>query len=86
MTSSFFFDKVAEIMTKTAKAVREVRGDCDRFVKEHVERALEECSVVSRDEFDRLRRQFDAATRENEGLKARLEALEKQCGVIPPAE
>ena len=77
-TTTRVFDEIAKLMTNAAGAAQGVRREIDQLVQTRVERALNEIEVVRREDFEVVRDIAIKAREENEALKKRLEALEKQ--------
>jgi len=77
-TQSAFFDELAKIMTEAAGAADGVRREAETVFRGQVQRLVTDMDFVTREEFEVVRDMARAAREENETLKARIEALEKQ--------
>jgi len=77
-TQSAFFDELAKIMTEAAGAADGVRREAETVFRSQVQRLVSDMDFVTREEFEVVRDMARVAREENETLKARIEALEKQ--------
>lgn len=78
-------DEFAKLMTDAAGAAQGVRKEAEAAFHAQADRWLNSLDVVRREEFDVVREMALKALEENEALKARLEALERQAGTAPVA-
>jgi len=76
-TQSAFFDAIAKMMTEVAGAADGARREAETVFRSQVERLVADMDFVSREEFEAVRDMARVAREENELLKARLEAVEK---------
>ena len=70
------FDDVSRLATSALGVAQNVREEVETLVRQRLERAIAELDVVSREEFDTVWAMAEEARKENEELRARLEALE----------
>ena len=70
------FDDVSRLATSALGVAQNVREEVETLVRQRLERAISELDVVSREEFDTVWAMAEEARKENEELRARLEALE----------
>lgn len=75
-TSNRFLDDIARLATDAAGAAQGVRREVETVVKTQIERLLRDMDVVTREEFEAVREMALLAREENDGLAARLAALE----------
>jgi BMFP domain-containing protein YqiC len=79
-TSNRFFDEMARLMNDAAGVAQGVRREFDTAFRTQAERILRDLDVVSREEFEAVKDMARLAREENEGLKARIAALEAKLG------
>ena len=84
-TNNRFFDEAARLMNDAAGVAQGVRREFDTLVRTQAERILNDLDVVRRDEFEAAKEMARLAREENEGLKARIAALEAKLADSPPA-
>ena len=80
-TSNRFFDEMARLMNDAAGVAQGVRREFDTLLRNQAERMLRDLDVVKREEFEAVKDMARIAREENEGLKARILALEAKLGV-----
>jgi len=76
-TRSRIFDDLGRLMTNAAGVAQGAREEAETAMKSWVDRWLADRDLVTREEFDAVRSMATKAREENEGLKARVAALEK---------
>jgi hypothetical protein len=79
-TTNRFFDEIARLMNDAAGVAQGVKREADTLFRNQAERILRDLDVVKREEFEAVKEMARLAREENETLKARIEALEKQAG------
>ena len=85
-TSNRLLDEMARLMNDAAGVAQGVRREFDSLFRSQAERILRDLDVVHREEFEAVKEMARLAREENELLKARIEALEKERGpAMPPA-
>lgn len=77
-TKNTILDEVAKIMTEAAGAADGVRREAETVMKSQLQRLVADMDFVTREEFEAVRESVMKAREENEALKARIDALEKQ--------
>lgn len=77
-TQGKLFDDLAKLATGAAGTLHGLKAEIEGLVRQRVERLVTEFDLVTREEFEAVRSMASEARRENEALKARLEALERQ--------
>ncbi len=82
--SAHFFDELARLMTNAAGAAQGVRNELDALFRAQAERVLNELDVVQREEFDAVREMAAMARQENDELRSKIVALEKQVSAPGP--
>ncbi len=75
-TTNRFFDEVARVMNDAAGVAQGVRREAETLFRNQAERILRDLAVVQREEFEAVKDMARLAREENEGLKARVAALE----------
>ena len=70
------FDDVSRLATSALGVAQNVREEVETLVRQRLERAIAELDVVSREEFDTVWAMAQEARKENEELRARIDALE----------
>jgi BMFP domain-containing protein YqiC len=86
-TRSKIFDDISQLMTNAMGVAQGARTEAETAVKGLVDRWLAERNLVTREEFEAVREMAVRAREENEALKSRLDALERDASAaeIPPA-
>ncbi len=87
-TSNRFLDDIARLVTDATGAAQGVRREVETVVKTQFERMLRDMDVATREEVEVLRDMLASLRAENEGLAARVQALETRLDVhdgVPPA-
>ncbi|HEY8351559.1 MAG TPA: accessory factor UbiK family protein [Sphingomonadales bacterium] len=79
-TQSKFFDDLAKLAAGAAGTLHGVRSEVEATFRQWAERWAAELDLVSREEFEAVRAMAVAARKENEELRARLDALELKLG------
>ncbi len=81
------FDDFSRLMTDASGLASGVRREAETAVRGQVERLLAAMDVVSRDEFEAVKRMAALARDENERLERRIIALEAKvsAATTPPA-
>jgi len=77
-TSNRFLDDMARVASGAVSAVTGLKGDGESFLRRHVEKALSELDLVSREEFEAVKAMAAKARREQDKLHARIAELEAQ--------
>jgi len=75
-TTNRFLDEIARLMNDAAGVASGVRREVDAVFRTQADRILRELDVVKREEFEAVKDMARIAREENEGLKARIAALE----------
>lgn len=75
-TRNKFFDDVSQMMTNAMGVAQGAKTEAETAMKGVMDRWLADRDFVTREEFDAVRAMAQKAREENEGLKARLDALE----------
>ncbi len=71
-----YLDDFARVMSGALGVAAGIRGEVEALIRQRVVRLLGEMELVSREEFDAVKAMAAKARTEQEGLAARLEALE----------
>lgn len=71
-----FFDDMSKLMTNAMGVAQGARTEAETAMKSWMDRWLADRDFVTREEFDAVRAMAQKARKENEALKARIEALE----------
>jgi len=79
-TTNRFLDEIARLMNDAAGVASGVRREVDAVFRTQADRILRELDVVKREEFEGVKDMARIAREENEGLKARIAALEAKIG------
>ncbi|MEA1831285.1 accessory factor UbiK family protein [Methylobacterium durans] len=79
-TSNRLFDDFARLMTDAAGAAQGVRREAEGVVKAQFERLIRDMDIASREEVDVLRDLVTTLRAQNDGLAARVAALEAKLG------
>jgi BMFP domain-containing protein YqiC len=77
-TRNKVLDDISQLMTNAMGVAQGAKDEADTAMKSMVDRWLADRDFVTREEFDAVRAMAQKAREENEALKARIEALEKQ--------
>lgn len=77
------FEDFSRLMTDATDLAGGVRREVETLVRGQVERLLAAMDVVSREEFEAVKRMAALARDENERLERRLAELEQRFGVAP---
>ena len=70
-------DDVSQLMTNAMGVAQGAREEAETAVKSIIDRWLADHDFVTREEFDAVKAMAQKAREENENLKARVDALEK---------
>ncbi|MBO6865605.1 MAG: accessory factor UbiK family protein [Pseudomonadota bacterium] len=79
-TRNKVFDDISQLMTNAMGVAQGARQEAETAMKSMLDRWLADRDFVTREEFDAVRAMAQKAREENEALKARLDALEKDKG------
>ncbi|MDR7037766.1 MULTISPECIES: accessory factor UbiK family protein [Methylobacterium] len=79
-TPNRLFDDFARLMTDAAGAAQGVRREAESVVKAQFERLIRDMDIASREEVDVLRDLVTTLRAQNDGLAARVAALEAKLG------
>ncbi|GEP07273.1 accessory factor UbiK family protein [Methylobacterium oxalidis] len=79
-TSNRLFDDFARLMTDAAGAAQGVRREAESVFKAQFERLIRDMDIASREEVDVLRDLVTTLRAQNDGLAARVAALEAKLG------
>lgn len=79
-TRNKVFDDISQLMTNAMGVAQGARQEAETAMKSMLDRWLADRDFVTREEFDAVRAMAQKAREENEALKARLDALEKDQG------
>jgi BMFP domain-containing protein YqiC len=77
-----FFDDLARVASGAAGALAGVRAEMEEAFRQKLERYLAEADMVPRDEFDAIKAVAVKAREAQEGLEARVVALEAEIATI----
>jgi BMFP domain-containing protein YqiC len=80
-TSNRILDEFAKLMTDAAGVAQGMRREAETVIRSQAERFLGSMDLVQREEFEAVREMAVRAREENEALRRRIEALERQLGV-----
>jgi BMFP domain-containing protein YqiC len=80
-TTNRFFDEIGRLMNDAAGAAQGMKKEVDTLWRAQAEKILRDLDVVKREEFEAVKEMARIAREENEGLKARILALEAKLGV-----
>jgi len=80
-TTNRFFDEIGRLMNDAAGAAQGMKKEVDTLWRTQAEKILRDLDVVKREEFEAVKEMARIAREENEGLKARILALEAKLGV-----
>jgi BMFP domain-containing protein YqiC len=76
MASNRVFDDFARLVTDATEVAHGVRREAETAMKSQLDRLLATMDVVTREEFEAVKRMAATARDENEALSQRLAALE----------
>ena len=76
-TRNKVFDDLSQLMTNAMGVAQGAKDEAETALKGMIDRWLADRDFVTREEFDAVRAMAQKAREENEALKARIEALEK---------
>ena len=71
------FDDISQLVTNAMGVAQGARDEAETAFKSLVDRWMADQNFVTREEFDAVRTMAQKAREENEALRVRLEALEK---------
>ncbi|MBC6406827.1 MAG: accessory factor UbiK family protein [Rhodobacteraceae bacterium] len=77
-TPNKFLEDVSQLMTNAMGVAQGAREEAQTAFKSMVERWLAEQNLVTREQFEAVRRMAQKAREENAALEARVEALEAE--------
>jgi len=77
-TPNKFLEDVSQLMTNAMGVAQGAREEAQTAFKSMVERWLAEQNLVTREQFEAVRRMAQKAREENAALEARIEALEAE--------
>jgi BMFP domain-containing protein YqiC len=80
-TTNPFFDQIGRLMNDAAGAAQGMKKEVDALWRTQAEKILRDLDLVKREEFEAVKDMARIAREENEGLKARILALEAKLGV-----
>ncbi len=75
-TDNPFLDGMARLFTDAAGAAQSLRNEIDTFVRQRLEKLVDDMNLVPREEFEVVKAMAAKARTENESLSARVAALE----------
>ncbi len=78
--SHSLLDGVSRLVTDAMGAAEGVKRELSTATRSQIEKVLNDCGVVKRDEFEAVKAIAVAAREENEHLRARIAALEARIG------
>ena len=76
-TRNRIFEDISQLMTNAMGVAQGAKDEAETAMKGMLDRWLADRDLVTREEFDAVRGMAEKARAENEALKARIEALEK---------
>ena len=76
-TRNKMLDDISQLMTNAMGVAQGARDEAETAMKSAIDRWLADRDFVTREEFDAVRAMAQKAREENDALKARIEALEK---------
>jgi len=82
-TTNRFFDEIGRLMNDAVGAAPGMKKEVDTLWRGQAEKILRDLDVGMREEFEAVKDMARLAREENEGLKARILALEAKLGVSP---
>ena len=75
-TRDKFFDDIGQLMTNAAGMAQGVKSEAETAMKSWMERWLASADLVTREEFDAVRKMAAKAREENDSLAERIAKLE----------
>ena len=75
---SKILDDVSQLMTNAMGVAQGAREEAETTIKSIIDRWLADHDFVTREEFDAVKAMAQKAREENDNLKARLDAIEKE--------
>lgn len=75
-TRNKILDDLSQLMTNAMGVAQGAKDEAETALNGMIDRWLAERDLVTREEFDAVRAMAQKAREENEGLKARLDAME----------
>ena len=75
---SKILDDVSQLMTNAMGVAQGAREEAETAIKSIIDRWLADHDFVTREEFDAVKAMAQKAREENDNLKARLDAIEKE--------
>ena len=82
-TRDKFFDDISQLMTNAAGMAQGMKTEAETAMKSWMERWLADSDLVTREEFDAVRKMAVKAREENESLAARIAELEARLADQP---
>lgn len=76
-TRNKIFDDLSQIMTNAMGVAQGAKDEAENAMKGMMDRWLADRDFVTREEFDAVRAMAQKAREENEALKVRLDAIER---------
>ena len=73
-----FFEDVAKMASGAAGGLLEMKREMTASMHEQLEKLLQNMNLATSEEFETIKAMFAKLSREQEEMKARLEALEKK--------
>ena len=71
-------DDISQLMTNAMGVAQGAKEEAETAMKSMIDRWMADRNFVTREEFDAVRIMAQKARKENEALKARLDALDKK--------
>ena len=68
-------DDIAKTATGLAGGITNIKGEIDDVIKDKIQRIMSEMDIVSREEFEVVRKMASLAREENEALKKQISTL-----------
>jgi BMFP domain-containing protein YqiC len=84
-TRNKIFEDISQLMTNAMGVAQGAKGEAETAMSSWFERWMAERDFVTREEFDAVRAMAQKAREENDALKARLDAMEKNPAKKKPA-
>jgi BMFP domain-containing protein YqiC len=85
-TKNKIFEDISQLMTNAMGVAQGAKSEAETAMKSWIDRWLADRDFVTREEFDAVRAMAQKAREENEGLKARIAALEDGKATVRPAK
>lgn len=73
-----FFEDVAKVASGAAGTIMEMKRDMEDTIRYQLEKMLQKMDLATKEEFETLKEMLAKTRLEQEELKKRLDALEKQ--------